>query len=275
VVKIGTTPVDQAAARCNELFSRDENPTAPETFIETCLTTGAVLHGLGITADRNAASYTVIDDSGKEFTVEVRTAPPNSNSAAPLNAYKEPPLYLKDSDNKFDCQYLEQGQTLYCNVRAIRDLKPGVSAMKQLIEEHHPAKLAIDLRRNRGGDYTEGEADLIHPIRDLAAINSRGHLFVLIGRDTFSAAMNNAAQFRQQTAAILVGQEIGEKPNSYQEADSTTLPNSHLSLHYSVKYYKFVDGNDNAIRPDHEIIPTWDDYKAGVDPVLDWVLAYK
>jgi hypothetical protein len=98
---------------------------------------------------------------------------------------------------------------------------------------------------------------------------------MLIGPDTFSAAMNNAAQFRQQTAAILVGQEIGEKPNSYQEADSTMLPNSHLTLHYSIKYYKFVDGSENAIRPDQEIIPTWDEYKAGIDRVLDWVLAYK
>jgi hypothetical protein len=275
VTKIGGATVEQAADRCKELFSRDENPDAPESFVDACLTTGAALHGLGITPDRNSASYAVVDDSGKDITVEVKSPSADANSAEPLNAYKEPPLYLKDSPDKFACQYLEQGQTLYCNVRAIRDLKPGVAAMMKLIEQHHPVKLAIDLRRNRGGDNHEGENDLIHPIRDLAAFNSRGKLFVLIGRDTFSAAMNNAAQFRQQTAAILVGEEIGEKPNSYQEADSTTLPNSHLRLHYSVKYYKFVDGPDNAVRPDKEIIPTWDDYKAGIDPVLDWVQAYK
>jgi hypothetical protein len=275
LVKIGNTPVEQGADRCKELFSRDENPPAGETFIETCLTTGAALHGLGITSDRNSAAYAVVDDSGKEFTVDVHAASDNANAANLLNAYKEPPLYLKDSQNKFDCQYLEYGQTLYCNVRAIRDLKPGMREMMKLIDQHHPAKLAIDLRRNRGGDYTEGESDMIHPIRDLPGINAKGHLFVLIGADTFSAAMNNAAQFRQQTAAILVGQEIGEKPNSYQEADSTRLPNSHLNLHYSIKFYKFTDGPENAIRPDQEIIPTWDDYKAGVDPVLNWVLAYK
>jgi hypothetical protein len=273
VLKIGNATVEQAASSCKELFSRDENPPLSDTFIADCLTTGAALHGLGITVDRNSATYTVRDDSGKEFTAEVHA---EIGSAAKLvNSYKDPPLYLKDSDNKFDCQYLEQGQTLYCNVRAIRERKPGVAEMMKLIEQHHPARLAIDLRRNRGGDYTEGESEMIHPIRDLPSINSRGHLFVLIGPDTFSAAMNNAAQFRQQTAAILVGQEIGEKPNSYQEADSTMLPNSHLTLHYSIKYYKFVDGSENAIRPDQEIIPTWDEYKAGIDRVLDWVPAYK
>jgi hypothetical protein len=39
VVTIGNAPVQQAADRCKELFSRDENPPAGETFIETCLTT--------------------------------------------------------------------------------------------------------------------------------------------------------------------------------------------------------------------------------------------
>jgi hypothetical protein len=119
-----------------------------------------------------------------------------------------------------------------------------------------------------------GEEYLIRPIRKLQSINRKGHLFVLIGADTFSAAMNNAAQFRTQTAALLVGEEIGEKPNSYQEARAMTLPNSHLTVRYSVKYYQFATSADNAIRPDQEIVPTWADYQAGRDPVLEWVLKY-
>ena len=27
-----------------------------------------------------------------------------------------------------------------------------------------------------------------------------------------------------------------------------------------------------ALRPDHEIVPTWADYRAGRDPVLEWIL---
>lgn len=33
-------------------------------------------------------------------------------------------------------------------------------------------------------------------------------------------------------------------------------------------------GGENVIRPDREIIPSWDDYKAGRDAVLEWVLRY-
>ena len=37
--------------------------------------------------------------------------------------------------------------------------------------------------------------------------------------------MSNSAHFRYQTNAILAGQQIGEKPNSYQEAREMKLPN--------------------------------------------------
>jgi hypothetical protein len=74
---------------------------------------------------------------------------------------------------------------------------------------------------------------------------------------------------------MLVGQPIGEKPNSYQESRRMTLPNSHLVVGYSVRFYKFVESGENAIRPDQEVVPSWADYKAGRDPVLEWVLKYE
>ena len=98
---------------------------------------------------------------------------------------------------------------------------------------------------------------------------------MLIGADTFSAAMSNAAQFRTMTNAILVGQTVGERPNSYQEPRQFSLPNSHLVVRYSTRYYKFVDKGDNVVAPDKEIIPTWEDCKSGRDAVLEWVLVLK
>jgi hypothetical protein len=96
---------------------------------------------------------------------------------------------------------------------------------------------------------------------------------VLVGAETFSAAMNNAAQLQDETNAILVGETIGERPNSYQEPRQFQLPNSHLIVRASTRYYTFRKTGENAVRPDKEIIPTWDDVKAGRDPVLDWTLA--
>ena len=273
VVKVGDVPVERAAELCKELFSRDENPTLGEAFIDDSLTTGATLRGLGIIADRNAGRYTLMDDGGREFTVDVHQLAPGSHPAL-IRSYKDPPLYKQNPEQKFACKYLEDSHTLYCNVRAIRDLSGPVDEMVKTIRQQNPDKLVIDLRQNGGGDYTVGERHLIHPIRSLPSINQKGHLFVLIGANTFSAAMNNAAQFRSQTAAILVGQEIGEKPNSYQEPRNMTLPNSHLQVRYSTRFYRFSENGENAVRPDQEVIPTWAEYKAGEDPVLEWVLKY-
>jgi hypothetical protein len=86
--------------------------------------------------------------------------------------------------------------------------------------------------------------------------------------------MSNSAHFRYQTNAILVGQQIGEKPNSYQEVRETKLPNSGWTVRYSVKFYKFVETGENVIRPDLEIVPSWDDYRSGRDLALERVLNY-
>ncbi len=82
--------------------------------------------------------------------------------------------------------------------------------------------------------------------------------------------MSNAAQFRSRTAAILVGRTLGEKPDSYQEAREMVLPNSHLKVRYSTQYYRFVERGENSVRPDHEVPTSWEEIKAGRDPVLEW-----
>lgn len=273
VIKVGDVPIARAVELCKELFSRDENPTLAEAFVDDALTTGATLHGLGITPERGTARYTLLDESGREFTLDVHPLSPGSN-APPIRPFKELPLYWQNPRQSVACKYLSDSRAVYCNVRSMRDLSGPADEMLKLIRHQNPEKLVIDLRQNHGGDYTVGEKYLVHPIRDLRSINQKGHLFVLVGANTFSAAMNNAAQFRAQTAALLVGQEIGEKPNSFQESRSMTLPNSNLTVRYSTRFYRFVENGENAIRPDQEIIPTWEDYKAAADPVLDWALRY-
>jgi hypothetical protein len=68
VIKVGDVPIARAAELCKELFSRDENPTSSDSFVNNALTSGGTLHGLGITSNRNLVRYTLVDDSGREFT---------------------------------------------------------------------------------------------------------------------------------------------------------------------------------------------------------------
>jgi hypothetical protein len=253
----------------------DETEILRDSRVNDFLTMGICLHGMGIIRDRNTARYTLADDSGKKFTIDVRaTTPAESSGLKWAFAFKERPLFRQRPGEKFWYTYLPDSRTVYCSFRGYKELGKQSKGLFEMIGLQHPDKLVIDMRLNGGGDYNVGLTYLVHPIRDLAEINRKGHLFVLVGPNTFSAAMSNAAHFRYQTNAILAGQQIGEKPNSYQESREMKLPNSHWTVRYSVKLYKFVESGENVIRPDREIIPSWDDYRSGRDPVLEWVLNY-
>jgi Peptidase family S41 len=275
VVKIQDTPIARAQELLSRLAPGDETQVLRDLRVTGFLTTGIFLHGMGIIADRNVARYTLADDNGKEFTIEVHAvAPDDSVNINWIYIFKDRPLFRQKPEENFWYTYLPDSRTVYCSFRGYKDLGKHSRGLLDLIKQKHPDKLVIDMRLNGGGDYNEGLKYLVHPIRDLSDINRKGHLFVLIGASTFSAAMSNSAHFRYQTNAILVGQQIGEKPNSYQEAREMKLPNSHWTVRYSVKFYTFVESGENIIRPDQEITPSWDEYKSGSDPVLDWVLKY-
>ncbi len=232
---------------------------------------GIALHGYGIIPDRRRAKLALADEAGREFIVEAHALAPNAKITW-VPVFKEPPLFRQRAGESCWYTYLPEARTVYCAFRGYNGLGKHSAGLFKLVGEQHPIKLVIDMRENGGGDYTVGLRHLVHPVRELPDINRKGHLYILIGPQTFSAAMSNAAHFRTQTAALLIGQPIGEKPNSYQESRRTKLPNSQWNLCYSVRYYKFVEGGENLIRPDREIIPSWEEYKDGRDPVLEWVL---
>jgi C-terminal processing protease CtpA/Prc len=157
--------------------------------------------------------------------------------------------------------------------RAYNSLSENTKKLFQLVDANPTKKLVIDMRQNTGGDYTKVREYLIPAIKQHSSINQKGRLFVIVGRRTFSAAMNSAVDLRKETNAILVGEPIGERPNSYQENDEMKLPNSGVIISYSTKYYKFSDEDVPAVMPDKRIDPTWIDYKDGRDAVMEWILS--
>jgi hypothetical protein len=271
ILRIESTPVADAYRMALTLTPRGELDELREGRALIFLTRGILLHGLDISPARDHAVFTLEDDAGNEFTMDFK-----GGSDIKLSSGTAPkPLSQQRADEPFWCENLAEAKAVYCAFRAYENLADRAKAMFALIDQVHPDKLIVDMRDNGGGDNTVGYSELIKPLEGRADLNRKGHLYVLIGRFTFSAAMNNAAQFTDETRATLVGQTIGERPNSYQEPRQFRLPNSHLVVRASTVYYDFRKHGENAVRPDKEIIPTWDDIKAGRDPVLDWVLAQK
>jgi hypothetical protein len=280
LLKIDDTQVNRAQKLLLTLTPADETQALRNVRATALLNDGMVLHGLGITSDRDTVRYIVLTDAGSEVTLEYHGEANQFRGVSItdiletgwLRAVVHPALYLQQPDQDFWCTYLQASKTGYCNFRSYKDLKHTARALTALVQHEHSDNLVIDLRLNAGGDFEQGLKYVVNPIRRMSKINRSGHLFVLTGPGTFSAAMANAAHFRKRTRAILVGQPIGEKPNSYQEARETVLPNSQWVARYSVRLYRFVRGEENLIRPDREIAETWADFQAGRDPVVDWVL---
>jgi hypothetical protein len=157
-------------------------------------------------------------------------------------------------------------------VTGLQRLAAMIGDGHEFLDHHSPERLVIDMRQNGGGNLGLVREHLIPGIRRRPSLNVQGRLFVLIGRKTFSAAMANAADFRRQTNALLVGEPTGARPNGYQELYQFTLPNSKLQVSCSIRYYQFQDEDTPAVMPDQWIEPDWIAYRSGRDPVVERIL---
>jgi hypothetical protein len=275
VVKAGGMAIEDVNARVRTLLSRAENEWFFLNGSPVLMTRPAVLHSLGILPEAGRATFTFEDERGRQFTLDVDPVPPDpAINSRLLGVSQTEPLFRQRQAEPFWFTYLPESQTVYANFKSYDSLGDNVRKVFQLVDGNPAQKLVIDMRQNGGGDFTKVRGSLIPEIKKRAGINKKGHLFVIIGRRTFSAAMTNAIDFRKETNAILVGEPAGERPNSYQENDELKLPNSRLTVSYSTRYYKFLDEEVPAVMPDKRIDPAWPDYKAGRDPVMDWILSY-
>jgi hypothetical protein len=84
-----------------------------------------------------------------------------------------------------------------------------------------------------------GQADWRDDLRYFAKELPKRHknLYHATSRDAFERAVNELDAAIPTTNVILVGEPIGERPNSYSENDEMTLPHSRLVVSYSTKYY--------------------------------------
>ena len=267
LIRIDDTPIDDVVARIRTILPQHESEVLFEAFTPQWMYVPEVLHGLGITRSADTARFMVRLDDGTERSATVsamaRTETPQWKTATAT-----PPLYRQKPAESFWFQWLEEAGTVYVNWRRYDDLRAKSRELWSFVDSHPVRKVVIDLRQNGGGDFTVGRKYLV----DELARRSKVRGYVITGGRTFSAALKNAIDFREVARATLVGETIGERPNSYSENDEMTLPNSRIEVSYSTRYYKFLP-DEGLVRPDKEIEPTWDDWVAGRDPVLDWILA--
>ena len=187
------------------------------------------------------------------------------------------PLYLTNySDYWF--RYLEDSKTLFCQYNRCVDNpdRPFAEFAKRVltfVDQHPVERFVLDLRRNAGGD-SRVAAPLIRGLVRRKKINRPGHLFVLVGRRTFSSALVNALALQRRTEAVFIGEPTGQKPNAFGEVKRFKLPNSKIPVSYSTRYFKMVPGDPPSFVPDVLVEVSSADSFAGRDPVLEAALTY-
>jgi hypothetical protein len=278
VIAIGDVPMADLMKRTTELVPRDETEGRTRETAAMQLTSPEVLHGLGIIADRERASFVLENSAGERVTVTLSPAPMGDFSSWRMAGPQTPPLYLRNLNQAWWTEFLPDSQTVYFSFSgypAEAEFRERAAALGMQLDDSRARRLVIDLRRNQGGDFQRFRAFLLPIIEARSAINRAGGLFVVIGPGTFSAAGVNALDLRNHAHAILVGAPAGVRPNHYGDSAEFSLPNSGLRVSYSTQYHQFGDATDSEISPDRKIEPTWEDFRAGRDPIMEWILSNK
>jgi hypothetical protein len=278
VIGVGTVPLADLMERTTQLVPRGETEGRTQLTAAMQLTAPEVLHGLGIIADRDRAPFMLDNAAGERFTMTLSPARLGDFSSWRMAGGEPPPLYLRRLNEPWWTEFLPDAQTVYFSFNGYppeAEFRERAAAFARLLDESHVRRLVIDLRRNEGGDYQRFREFLLPIMEARPAINRVGGIFVIIGPGTFSAAAVNALDLRNRAQAILVGAPAGIRPNHYGDHGEFRLPNSGLRISYSTQYHRFGAEIDSEIAPDKLIAPTWEEFRAGRDPVMEWILSYK
>jgi C-terminal processing protease CtpA/Prc len=146
--------------------------------------------------------------------------------------------------------------------------------MFAFIEANEVDRLIIDVRNNGGGDNTFN-APLVHGVI-ASRVNRPGGVYVLTGRQTFSAAQNFANWMERHTQALFVGEPTGGRPNHFGDAEIYPLPETQtVVLISTLRWQDSFDSDPRPwIRPDIPAAYTFTDFLAGRDPAIEAVMAH-
>jgi ketosteroid isomerase-like protein/tetratricopeptide (TPR) repeat protein len=283
VLKIGNLSTEAALAAVERLCSRD-NAMGVKAQSPVFLANPAVLSYLGIAENMNRVTLVVQTPSGKQMSVELRPTPINRAATekfvkANSSAKSPEPTSFKKNGSPFWFEYLPDRKLVYFQFNAVADapnetLETFCSRLFGFINENPVETLIVDMRSNGGGN-TLLARPLVHGLIGSKKVNRPGHLFVLIGRRTFSAAMNTAVTIERNTDAIFAGEPTGSSPNFVGETTILELPCSKLRLSCSSLYWQSSLPMDRRtwIAPELVAEPSIQAFATNRDPGLEAIFA--
>jgi hypothetical protein len=237
----------------------DDNPSFFSSRLLEMLNNPVILKGLSIIDNTSESVFQFRGSDGKIINRVIRAIPmikTGSQLAPYAFNYDELTGTLnfkyRDCRNESALPFSTFNKTMYAYVAA-----------------KHPKRMVIDLRDNGGGN-----SGILDPFIDSlknSYLNTKGKLFVLIGRQTFSSAIMNAVDLKRNTNAILVGEPTSGSVNHYGEVRGFRLPHSRMMVDYSTRYWETWAGHDGPLIPDVPINYSQKNHQHGIDEALVYV----
>jgi hypothetical protein len=246
-----------------------------------------VLEALGITSGTSdEIDVTVLERDGSQTTLPVEATgdswvtPAWRDVDKLLNPGVPEPLYRR-LDGNYACAWLPDEHVLYVLFNEIRDdgdtsIAEFFDRVGEFARRLAPDKFVLDIRENSGGNL-----DLNGPVlRTLIGdprLDRPGHAFVIVGPDTYSAAMHLAVSLERYSYAILVGAPTGATPNHFGDTRVIELPDSRIRVEISELFWQNSDPRDTRpwITPDLVVDPSASAVIAGRDPALEAILGFQ
>jgi len=280
LVRLNRISVEEALCQLGSLVSAD-NEVGRRTGAVRLLSNAEVLAFCHL-ARPDSVVYELVDSLGQARRLTVAAQPDSvwqaTSAERPVRPGAPRPLYLQRGEEPFWFATLPAQRAVYVQYNTCQDMAGFLRfswRLTRLLEQQKPTRLLLDLRFNKGGNsrqFAPLRWYLVH-----SALNQRGHLFVLIGRNTFSSGLRAACELKQQTQALLVGEATGGCPTThFTEVKQFRLPHSGLEIQYASRQTTYLPelGAAMSLLPDIAAPLTITAYRQGEDPALEAALAF-
>ena len=291
VTHIAGMPIDEVLARVRPVIPAENDQFAKGYGIGYA-TMPEILHAQGVTPELQESIVFTLEKGGKSFEQVISLLP---GAKRPVHYYfteakddwvtlrqqDKTPYYLKNLDKRYYFEYLPEQKVLYVRQSSVfHDESETIQDFYQrvftFVEDNDVEKMVLDVRLNGGGNNFNNKAVVTGIIR-AEKINQVGKLYVILGRNTFSAAQNLVNELHNYTNAIFVGEPTGENINFYGDANTVKLPNSGISLRLSWAWWQDKPQwqNEDWLAPQVAVAISAEDYRTNQDPVLDRALNFE
>jgi hypothetical protein len=312
VEKLGSLTPESARARVAALIPGNEARIRSESA--QILRTLETLHYIGATSDVRAATLQLTLRDGRHR--KVKLGPEEKPDAGKLpewmnlvpaarevpdrwahvldSAPNIPPLYRTRTN--LDREWWRDGQVFYLRSNYVWGTQENryelfeklIGVLQSEVAERRPKFAIVDLRLNHGGDFFN---TILFAQALPRLIPADGRIYVLVGPDTFSAAIVTAAMLKDAGGerVVLAGDTVGDDAEFWSEGRGVTLPHSGISVGTAMRRHNWEKACTDvatcywantafgpagiSLAPAMRVPVKFADYAAGRDPVLEAVLS--